>query len=353
VATGGWRLWQVSAEGERCPTGIAVAVGAVVVVGAATLAAVLARTPGPRLGLLTAVVAVFAAVAGDGRAALAVAGVAWPVGNGFLVNRFGELSWHGRVDAWFVIGLLSAVSVGMTISQLRWSRAVRPLVLVLTTVACVVTVVFYADVNAQGGAYAVGVFVLITSVAVAVTLLVAGIAALLLPRITRDTDLRATGIEMDDLAWRFIEDAEASGEIHLIANEPHERDEPEYRTTELQQRQNLHLPNDAPVLFVEVTVIDPADFEAPLRVRGEERYGYRILRVRSSTIANAMAALLLHIRDSTGQLPHIYFSWTEGSPLVYLLRYLFFGDGEIAPVTREVLRKAEPERSRRPLVHVG
>jgi hypothetical protein len=208
-------------------------------------------------------------------------------------------------------------------------------------------------VNAQGGAYAVGVFVLITSVAVAVTLLVAGIAALLLPRITRDTDLRATGIEMDDLAWRFIEDAEASGEIHLIANEPHERDEPEYRTTELQQRQNLHLPNDAPVLFVEVTVIDPADFEAPLRVRGEERYGYRILRVEGVAVANAIAALLLGVRDMTGTKPHVYFSWTEGSPVADLLRYLVFGEGAVVALTRKVLWEAERDDRRRPMVHVG
>jgi hypothetical protein len=35
------------------------------------------------------------------------------------------------------------------------------------------------------------------------------------------------------------------------------------------------------------------------------------------------------------------------------LRFLAFGDGEIAPVTREVLREAEPEVTKRPWVHVG
>jgi hypothetical protein len=107
------------------------------------------------------------------------------------------------------------------------------------------------------------------------------------------------------------------------------------------------------VLFLEVTVPDPSEFETQLQVIGEERHGYRILRMESSAVPNAIAAALLHVRDLTGKRPHIYFDWTEGSPVAHLLRYLIFGSGEVAPVTREVLRAAEPDRKQRPFVHVA
>ena len=52
----------------------------------------------------------------------------------------------------------------------EWAQASRPLVLVFMGIAFVVTIAFRADVDAQGGAYATGVLVLITSAATAVTI---------------------------------------------------------------------------------------------------------------------------------------------------------------------------------------
>jgi hypothetical protein len=101
-------------------------------------------------------------------------------------------------------------------------------------------------------------------------------------------------------------------------------------------------------------VTDPSDFESHLEVHGQVMAGqYRVLTMESSSVANALAALLLHVRDVTGCIPHAYFEWTEGSPVRNFLRFLAIGVGEVAPTTREVLRRAEPDRHRRPRVHVG
>ena len=276
-----------------------------------------------------------------------------------------------------------------------WSRATRPLVLVLIGVAFLVTWVFDASVDAQGGAYATGVLVLMTSAAVAVTLAArrAGqrratigfgviaavfayttasnvverpdgvkigacfIAAIVLvsawSRVRRAFELRITEVELDATAQRFLRDC-ARRTIRLVANEPDAGDAAEYDEKARQTTRDNDLRDEGDVIFVEVTVTDPSEFEGRLRVRGEVVCGTRrVLRFESAAVPNALAALLLHVRDTTGVIPHVYFEWTEGNPVVQFSRFLFFGVGEVAPVTREVLRRAEPDRSRRPHVHVG
>jgi hypothetical protein len=40
-----------------------------------------------------------------------------------------------------------------------------------------------------------------------------------------------------------------------------------------------------------------------------------------------------YLRDEMGKLPHVYFGWSEGNPISYLLKYIAFGEGDTAPVT--------------------
>jgi len=70
-------------------------------------------------------------------------------------------------------------------------------------------------------------------------------------------------------------------------------------------------------------------------------------------VPNAIAALLIHLADATGKIPHAYFKWTEGNPIGNLLRFLMLGEGDVAPITHEVLRRAIPDRKRRPVIHVS
>ena len=78
-----------------------------------------------------------------------------------------------------------------------------------------------------------------------------------------------------------------------------------------------------------------------------------MLQVVSNNVPNTIAAVLLEIRDQTGTVPEVYFEWTEGSPISNMLRFLVTGTGEVAPVTREVLRETERDAKRRPSVHVS
>lgn len=274
-----------------------------------------------------------------------------------------------------------------------WAKAIRPLVLVFTAICFLVTILFQAEVNAQGGAYATGVLMLMTSAAVAVTIsakrksekvwlaflaitlvfvfttvvnmiaqpsgiqiaslfIVGIIVTSFVSRALRTTELRIGDIQFDHQALEFIGDL-SEGEIRIVTNRRETGDVSEYRFKEHEKRIDNHIPSTDPVLFYEIELGDASEFKGGLSIRGVDVEGYRILRTESPAVPNAIAALLLHLRDRTGKIPHVYFGWSEGNPIMYLARYILFGEGDTAPVTREILRQAEPDPELRPSVHVG
>lgn len=178
------------------------------------------------------------------------------------------------------------------------------------------------------------------------------VAVSLVSRLWRTLELRVDRIELDEAARRFVDEID-DGELHIIANHPDNRNAAEYVDKEREIREDFDIPPAQPVLFLEIYVRAASDFSDVLRVEGVGVGDHRVLRAHATAIPNAIAALLLYFRDETGRRPHAYSTWTEGNPLLYLIRYVRSGRGDIAPVTREVLRQAEPDPSKRPAIHAG
>jgi len=274
----------------------------------------------------------------------------------------------------------------------EWAKATRPLVVLFGGITFLITYLFKANVDAQGGAYATGVLVLMTSAAVAVTLhfrrdrpqfiafgaitlvfvyttllniyerpegikiaswfIATIVVTSMISRVLRSTELRIRSVEADAEAQRLIRGA-GFAPVRILAIRPGDGRREAYENKMREARESHHLPEDQQVLFLEVSPGDVSDFAGTLKVSGVDVGGYKVLRSTSPAIPNAIAALLLYIRDATGQIPHAYFGWTEGNPITYLLKFLAFGEGDTAPVTREVLRQTESNPMRRPRIHVG
>ncbi len=275
----------------------------------------------------------------------------------------------------------------------NWARASRPLTLIFALICFVITWIFEANVEAQGGAYATGVLVLMTSAATAVTIsswrrgqtarwaflvialvfvyttltniierpdgikiaslfILAIVAASFISRAMRTTELRIQKVEFDETAKQFIDDLKGE-EIRIVTNRRETGDVTEYRFKEHEKRVDNHIPASDAILFYEIEIGDASEFSGKIEIKGVDIAGYRILRTHAPAVPNAIAALLLKIRDETKTIPHVYFGWSEGNPIKYLIRYILFGEGDTAPVTREILRQAEPDPELRPSVHVG
>ena len=273
----------------------------------------------------------------------------------------------------------------------EWICASRPLVLVFMGISFAVTYVFHADVDAQGGAYATGVLVLITSAAIAVTIsvwkrtlrwpfllislifvyttlvnigerpegikiasffIIAIVGSSVLSRALRSTELRISGIELDGAAQELLEDDD-DRVIRLVARRPKIENAGELDLVDHKVRYCHSLSADECLYFFEVERGDASDFEKHLLVSGERVGKHRILRAKSPVVANAFAALLIDLEKTTGKVPHAYFSWHEGNPIANLFAFLFFGEGDTAPLTHEVLRRAVEDPKHRPVVHVS
>lgn len=277
----------------------------------------------------------------------------------------------------------------------EWAKQRRLLVLFFTGVGFALTLAFQARVEAQAAAYATGVLVVMSSAALGIYLLAQKekrreaayfrallpvfayvllanvverpdgvriasffIAATLfvsfLSRALRSFELRVEGFALDEMAERFVAlIKEQEAPLRLVAHRPERGGLAAYWEKERRIREATHIPAHDPIYFVEVYVQDPSEFTTEAWVWGVDHPEVKVFRILGTAAPNTLAAFLLYLRERTGKRPHIYFEWGEEGPLQAALNFLLFGEGDVPTLTHEVLRRHEPDRSNRPVVHVG
>lgn len=279
----------------------------------------------------------------------------------------------------------------------EWARATRPLVLLFTVINLVVTIIFKASVEAQGAAYATGVLVLITSACVASLIdhwhrrtgrwfarlswsylfitfvfiyttianvyekpdglkiatffIVAILFTSFCSRILRSRELRFAGFKLPDPETRLLWDTIRHLELTVLV--PHRPGRRSLANKEAQIRREHRIPRDLMIVFVEVGLTDASEFvnEPIMQIKQDEgRYVMKI--TGAASIAHTLAAVALEMAK-VGRPPEIHFGWTDDTPVSGTLGFLLFGEGNVPWLVRDLIRRAERDENRRPLIIIA
>jgi hypothetical protein len=108
------------ASTEPTPTGIHIGLGVPAVVAAVMVAALMpASAGGWRLVPVAAALVVIGACTVDPLAVAAITALAFLLVVGFLLNRYGTLTWHGMSDIYRFVAVSGASGAGLTIGAVR------------------------------------------------------------------------------------------------------------------------------------------------------------------------------------------------------------------------------------------
>lgn len=279
----------------------------------------------------------------------------------------------------------------------KWAEAVKALVIVFTIINLVVTWIFDASVEAQGGAYATGVLVLLCNDCFAVTIvewrsrtgpwysrlkwqyvitalvflyttitviiekpegikiasafIVTIIVFSLISRTRRSTELRFEKFEFVDEHSRLLWDALRHLEFPVLV--PHRPGAHTIAQKDESIRRVHRLTEDVPIVFVEAVVGDPSEFEQNPLLEVTEQQGRFVVRLlRCVSVAHAVASVALEL-SKTGKPPEIHFGWSDENPLAANLSFVLFGQGNVPWLVRELIQRAEPDPAKRPRVIIG
>jgi hypothetical protein len=279
----------------------------------------------------------------------------------------------------------------------EWSRAVRPLVMLFTVINLLVTWIFKADVDAQGGAYATGVLVLISSACTATLIdnfrqrsghwwsrlswtylaitivfffttaanmierpdgikiaswfIVAIVVASFGSRLKRSTELRFRNFEFADINSKFLWDSLKHLEFPVLV--PHRPGRRGLDEKEASIRRRHRLSEDIPIVFIEAELGDPSEFQqSPVMEIKQEGGRFVIAVTRCASIAHAVATIALEL-SRVGTPPEIHFGWSDENPLTASIGFFLLGEGNVPWRVHELIRKAEPNTKLHPKVIIG
>ncbi|MGH9546646.1 MAG: hypothetical protein ACRD23_15675 [Terriglobales bacterium] len=260
----------------------------------------------------------------------------------------------------------------------RWVAYRRPLVLLLLAIDVLITLVFRANVERQGSAYATGVLVLMLSAAVAVALalwrectlkkprklllaayfclitlvfaytlvanvverpagvIIAGIFIVVLlsfsaiSRYFRATEMRVADLKFVDDASARLWDSIKGKKVNLV---PHHADDAAYRAELLHKiEENFNV--DGPLAFLHVNLLDNrSEFLSSLRVRVvSEGHNFVVEVWGAVAIANSIA-YLSELLDPKS----IVLGLTRRNLMQQSLAYALWGEGEIGLTVYSIL----------------
>jgi hypothetical protein len=270
----------------------------------------------------------------------------------------------------------------------RWAALSRPLVLVLFVINVVITLIFGASVEAQSGAYATGVLVLILSAAFAATLALwrerrwglasyTGILCLVfaytladnclerpdgliigtvftvllilgcaLSRSIRSVEFRIPyGYFADVESWRLGPETRGK-KVHLVPIPSSSADARRTKRAEIVRHYNVR----GPFLFLHVNLLDNrSEFSAPLEVSLRKDGNDYVGEVFG---ALAIANTIAYVSEIIDPIS-IFIGLTRRSLMAQAIRYLLFGEGETGLMVYTILLRYwdwTPEADVRPFI---
>jgi len=167
-------------------------------------------------------------------------------------------------------------------------------------------------------------------------------------RVLRSRELRFSGFRVSDAESKLLWDTIRHLELTILV--PHRPGRRTLQEKEQSIRREHRIPRDLMVVFVEVNKADASEFAPQPIISVHQEQGRYILQVNeAASTSHTLAALALEMAR-VGRPPEIHFGWTDETPWSGTLGFLLFGEGNVPWMVRELIRRAEPDITKRPLI---